>query len=165
MEMIDEGLDIEEASEESSTAWMHDLQDANQWLKMLDHIERRYQAGEKALADGKWGVALVALEEVAESDPNFRDVQALLAQAREADQLAHWHDEASAHQEAGRWDEACRVWAQVLHQRANYESDNALSGLLEALDGLLDRYADLKEKPAESEEESSEQEAETGGGE
>jgi hypothetical protein len=164
--MIDDGLDKEEASEESSTAWIEDLQDANQWLKMLDRLERRYQAGEKALADGKWGVALVALEEVAESDPAFRDVGALLAQAREADQLAHWHDEASAHQEAGRWGEACRVWAQVLRQRADYESDNALLGLLDALNGLLDHYADLKETSApKPEEESGEQEAEGGTGE
>lgn len=147
--MMDEGLDKENASEESSEAWTLDLQDASQWLKMLDHIERRYQAGEKALADGKWRVALAALEEVAENDPRFRDVQRLLAQAREEDQLAHWHEEASAHQEAGRWDEACRVWAQVLHQRADYDSDSALSGLLDALSGLLDQHADLKQKLAQ----------------
>lgn len=160
--MIDEILDKEKAPEESSTPWMSDLQDANHWLKMLDHTERRYQAGEKALADGKWGVALIALEEVAERDPGFRDVQHLLAQAHEADQLAHWHDEASAHQEAGRWDEACRVWTQVLYHRAGYESDKALSGLLDALNGLLDQHADLKEKPAQkSKEENGEREAET----
>jgi hypothetical protein len=166
MEMIDDDLYQEETSEDSSTAWMADLQDANQWLKMLDHIERRYQAGENALADGKWGVALIALEEVTESDPGFRDVQNLLAQAREANQLAHWHDQASAHQEAGRWDEACRVWAQVLRQRADYENDKALSGLLDALNGLLDLYADLKgTPPQEPKEESREQEAEAGAGE
>jgi tetratricopeptide (TPR) repeat protein len=161
--MMDEELDKENASEESSEAWTLDLRDANQWLKMLDHIERRYQAGEKALADGKWHVALAALEEVAENDPHFRDVQLLLAQARGEDQLAHWHDEANAHQEAGRWDEACRVWAQVLHQRADYEGDDALSGLLDALNGLLDQYADLKKRsvlPQNAEEETGQQEAE-----
>ena len=161
--MMDEELTKENASEESAEAWTLDLRDANQWLKMLDHIERRYQAGEKALADGKWRVALAALEEVAENDPHFRDVQILLAEARGEDQLAHWHDEANAHQEAGRWDEACRVWAQVLHQRADYESDAALSGLLDALDGLLDQYAGLKERsilPQNAEEETGQQEAE-----
>jgi tetratricopeptide (TPR) repeat protein len=167
MEIIDELLNQEEAAEESSAAWISDLQDATHWLKMLDHIEQRYQAGEKALADGKWGVAIVALEEVAANDPDFRDVNHLLAQAREADQLAHWHDEASEHQEAGRWDEACRIWAQVLRQRADYESDTAVSSLLNALDGLLGQYTRLTERltPEPKEGEIGEPEAGVDGGE
>lgn len=128
----------QEAALERPKAQFREAEDAGQWLGMLDRLERQYERGAKALAAEEWGTALVALEEVAQIDPEFRDVQEKLTQAREENELATWYQEAGAHGEAGHWADACRNWAQVLRRRPDYRESSALSGLLDAISQLLD---------------------------
>ena len=127
-------------------AWPMDALDASKWLKMLDRIEKRYEAGEKALTAGKWQIAIAAFEEVVEDDPGFRDVRQKLARAREEHELAESVDEANAHGEAGRWAEACRIWMDVLHRTSDYGDSSAISHLMAALSGLLDQHEALAER-------------------
>jgi len=128
----------QEATPERPKAQFRELEDAGQWLEMLDRLEKQYERGDRALAAEEWGIALVALEEVAEIDPEFRDVQEKLAQAREENELATWYQEASTHAKASHWADACRSWAQVLRRRPDYRDSSALSGLLDAISRLLD---------------------------
>jgi len=97
----------------------------------------RYEEGERALAAGDWAAAVAAFEEVSAGNPDFRQVQALFAQARDERERAQWYDEAIAHGEAQRWAEACRVWVQVLHRRVHYRDGDAAGRLLEAVEGVL----------------------------
>jgi len=101
---------------------------------------RRYEKGERALAAGQWAVALDAFEEVAAGNPDYREVQAKLAQAHDEQQRAQWHDEAIAHAEAARWAEACRAWVQVLRGRPDYRDGEAARRLLDAVEGLLEQH-------------------------
>lgn len=128
----------QEATPDGTKAQFSEPDDAGEWLEMLDRLERQYEQGDKALAAEEWGIALVALEEVAGIDPEFRDVGGKLAQAREENELASWYQEASTHAKAGRWADACRNWARVLRRRPDYRDSSALSGLLDAISRLLD---------------------------
>jgi len=101
---------------------------------------RCYEEGEQALAAGDWPAAVAAFEEVSAGNPDFRQVQALLAQARDERQRAHWYDEAIAHGEAQRWAEACRLWINVLRGRLDYRDGDAARRLLEAVEGLLEQF-------------------------
>jgi len=100
----------------------------------------RYEAGEQALAAGDWTAAVAAFEEVSADNPDFRQVQALLAQARDELQRAQWYDEAIAHGEAQRWAEACRLWVNVLRERVDYRGGEAAGQLLEAVERLLKQF-------------------------
>jgi formylglycine-generating enzyme required for sulfatase activity/tRNA A-37 threonylcarbamoyl transferase component Bud32 len=99
--------------------------------------QERYGAGEQALAAGQWQAALDAFEEVAAGNPDFREVQAKLAQARDELARAQAYDEAIAHAEAERWPDACRAWLQVLSGRPDYRAGEAATRLLSAVEGLL----------------------------
>jgi len=101
---------------------------------------QRYQEGEQALASGKWQEAIVAFEEVAAGNPDFREVQKNMAQARDELQRAQWYDEAIAHAEAKRWAEACRTWVNVLRGRLDYHNGDAAARLLGATEELLSRF-------------------------
>jgi formylglycine-generating enzyme required for sulfatase activity len=98
---------------------------------------RRYEEGERAIAAGQWQAAIAAFEEVTQGNPDFKDVQAKLAQARDELQRAQWYDEAIAHAEAKRWAQACRTWVQVLRRRQDYHGGDAALRLLEAVEGAL----------------------------
>jgi len=100
----------------------------------------RYEEGEQALAAGDWTAAVAAFEEVSAGNPDFRQVQALLAQARDELQRARWYDEAIAHGEAKRWAEACHLWLNVLRGRVDYRGGEAAGRLLEAVEGALKQY-------------------------
>jgi formylglycine-generating enzyme required for sulfatase activity len=100
----------------------------------------RYEEGEQALAAGDWAAAVAAFEEVSAGNPDFRQVQAFLAQARDELQRAQWYDEAIAHGEAQRWAEACRLWVNVLRGRLDYRGGDAAGRLLEAVEGLLKQF-------------------------
>jgi len=105
----------------------------------------RYEEGEQALAAGDWPAAVAAFEEVSAGNPDFRHVQALLAQARDELQRAQWYDEAIAHGEAQRWAEACRLWINVLRERVDYRGGDAAGRLLEAVEGLLGQYEEARQ--------------------
>lgn len=106
----------------------------------------RYEEGEQALAAGQWPAASAAFEEVAAGNPDFRDVQEKLAQARDELQRAEWYDEAIGHGEAGRWAEACRVWVNVLRGRLTYRDGDAARRLLDATEGLLEQYEQIRQR-------------------
>jgi tetratricopeptide (TPR) repeat protein len=148
--MNDEFLDwteipTEEPAPEGSKAVLMESQDAGVWLEKLDLLEKEYDKAEQALAAGEIQTALSAFEEIAKADPDFRDVQHKLVQTREDFQLAQWVDEATAHTQAGNWDEACRIWVQVLRSRPDHGGGGAAAGLLEAVSGLLEQDEALKE--------------------
>ena len=135
-----------ESTSEQPDAWAMEPLDASKWLEVLGRMEEQYEKGKKAFAAGQWQIALTAFEEVAGNDPNFRDVRQKLGLARDEHQLAQWHAQASAHGEAGRWAEACRVWVQVLRQRPDYRDGDAMAGLLDAVNGLLGQHEPPTEK-------------------
>ncbi|MCK4449114.1 MAG: hypothetical protein KAX26_00835, partial [Anaerolineae bacterium] len=95
-------------------------------------LDERYQEGLQLLEEAKWKQAIAALEEVAEGNPDFRDVQEKLTQARDELRRARWYDEAITHGEAERWAEACRVWVNVLRGRLDYRDGDAAKRLLDA---------------------------------
>jgi tetratricopeptide (TPR) repeat protein len=103
-------------------------------------LEERYTEGLNLLKEGKWKQAIAALEEVAAGNPDFREVQDKLAQARDELQRAQWYDEAIAHADAERWPEACRTWVKVLRGRFDYRDGDAASRLLNATDKLLSQH-------------------------
>jgi len=109
----------------------------------------RYEEGEQALAAGDWGAAVAAFEEVSAGNPDFRQVQERLAQARDEQQRAQWYDEAIAHGEAQRWAEACRLWVNVLRGRVDYRGGEAAGRLLEAVEGLLGQHEEARQPPGE----------------
>jgi len=106
-------------------------------------LEERYMEGLQLLKGGKWKQAITALEEVAAGNPDFREVQNKLAQARDELQRAQWYDEAIAHGEAERWPEACRTWVKVLWGRPGYRDGDAAKRLLDATEGLLSQFEAL----------------------
>jgi predicted regulator of Ras-like GTPase activity (Roadblock/LC7/MglB family) len=97
----------------------------------------QYEAGEQALAAGQWQAAITAFEEIAEGNPDFREVQKKLPLARDELECAQWYDKAIVHGEAGRWAEACRTWVSLLRRRMNYRDGDATFRLLDAVDNLL----------------------------
>jgi tetratricopeptide (TPR) repeat protein len=138
-------IPTEEPAPEDSKALLMESQDAGVWLETLDLLEKEYDEAEQALAAGEIQTALSAFEEIAKADPDFRDIQHKLAQTREDFQLAQWYEEATAHTQAGDWDEACRIWIQVLRSRPDYGDGAAAAGLLEAVSGLVAQPEALKE--------------------
>jgi formylglycine-generating enzyme required for sulfatase activity len=100
----------------------------------------RYEEGEQLLAAGKWPEAIAAFEQVAAGNPDFREVQKKLAQARDELQRAQWYDEAIAYAEAKRWAEACRTWLKVLRGCPQYHDGDAAARLLDAMDALLSQW-------------------------
>jgi formylglycine-generating enzyme required for sulfatase activity len=104
---------------------------------------KRYEEGEAALNAGQWQAAIDAFEEVAQGNPDFRDVQQKLVQARDEIQRAQWYDEAVAHAEAQYWAEACRVWIKVLHGRMDYDGGDAATRLLISTERLVEQYYEL----------------------
>jgi len=108
-------------------------------------LEERYREGLKLFDEEKWKQAIAAFEEVEAGNPDFRDVQEKLAQARDELQRARWYDEAIAHGEAGRWAEACRAWISVLRGRLDYRDGDAADHLLDATEGLLGQHKQGRE--------------------
>jgi serine/threonine protein kinase/formylglycine-generating enzyme required for sulfatase activity len=102
-------------------------------------LEERYSDGLQLLDAEKWKEAIAALEEVERANPDFRDVQAKLVQARDELQRAQWYDEAIAHGEAKRWAEACRLWLRVLRGGMDYRDGDAAGRLLEAVEGVIEQ--------------------------
>ena len=51
-------------------------------------LENYYQQGQKALAEQKWGQAILAFELIQQMDPRYKDSEILLHEAREKHQLA-----------------------------------------------------------------------------
>ena len=101
---------------------------------------KRYEEGEAALNAGQWQTAIVAFEEVAQGNPDFREVQQKLATARDELQRAQWYDEAIAHAEVQHWAEASRVWLKVLQGRLGYHNYDAAARLLISAEGLLAQF-------------------------
>ena len=101
---------------------------------------RRYEEGEQALAAGQWQAAIEAFQQVYDGNPDFREVQAKLAQARDELDCSRQYDEAIAHGENKRWAEACRLWVQVLRREMGYHGGDAALRLLDATDGLLRQF-------------------------
>lgn len=124
---------------------MKGLQRENAAEQARRHRAQRYEEGEQALANGLWAAAVGAFTEVAESNPDFRDVQARLIQARDELRRAQLYDEAIAHSEAGHWVEACQAWLNVVHGRLDYRQGEAATRLLDAIAPLLSRYQKLEE--------------------
>jgi formylglycine-generating enzyme required for sulfatase activity len=106
-------------------------------------LTEQYQTGLELLAEEKWKQALDAFEQVAEGNPDFRDVQEKQVQAQDELQRAQWYDEAIAHGEAERWAEACRVWVRVLQDRVDYRGGDAAERLLAAAESLLSQHDTL----------------------
>lgn len=101
-------------------------------------LEEQYAEGLKLLEENEWKQAIVTFEEVIAGNPDFRDAQKKLVQARSERLYAEWYDEAIAHGEAGRWKEASRRWIDLLRERPGYRDGEAVSRLLTAADALLD---------------------------
>ena len=62
----------------------------------------RYEEGEQALSAGQWQAAIEAFQQVYDGNPDFREVQAKLAQARDELDCSRRYDEAIAHAESNR---------------------------------------------------------------
>ncbi len=105
--------------------------------------ERRYQEGLTLWAEGKWEDAAIAFEEIAQSHPDFRDVQVRLAQAREELRLARLFNEATSFGDSGQLLEAGRTWATLLQDRPNYRDGEALHHLLQVLLPLFNRHDEI----------------------
>jgi hypothetical protein len=125
-------------------AWMSEaaaeLQRENQEEMERRQRATRYEAGEAALTAGEWVIAIESFEEVAQGNPDFRDVQQKLAQARDELQCAHWYDEAIAHGEAQRWPEACGVLISLLSKQRDYAEGKAAERLIRASYSLLELH-------------------------
>ncbi|MCB0168173.1 MAG: SUMF1/EgtB/PvdO family nonheme iron enzyme [Anaerolineae bacterium] len=98
---------------------------------------RRYQNGAEAVQEECWDEAIAALEAVVIEDPDFKDAAELLDTARAEQLRDEAHNKAIAHDEAGRWPEACHLWLQVLDGRLDYKKGDALRRLLTALKNML----------------------------
>jgi formylglycine-generating enzyme required for sulfatase activity len=131
------------AAREMLTAATQGLDRERAEAVMRRRLAERYQAGLDLIEEQKWRQALAAFEEVAEGNPDFRDVQEKLALAQDELQRAGWYDEAIAHAEAERWPEACRTWLRVLRGRLDYRGGDAAERLLGAAEGLLRRHDEL----------------------
>ncbi len=105
--------------------------------------EKRYQEGLRCLAEQKWEDAAVAFAEIAQSHPNFRDVQVRLAQAQEELRLSKLYNEAMTFGEAGQLSEASRAWLTLLQDRPDYRKRQAFDHFLQLLHPLLNRHDEL----------------------
>jgi formylglycine-generating enzyme required for sulfatase activity len=114
---------------------------------------KRYEEGEAALNVRQWQVAITAFEEVAQGNPDFREVQPKLAQAREEWQRSLWYDEAIAQGEAQQWPEAASLWLKVLQGRLDYRDGEAARRLTEAVRRVLDLWLALNETAARNQQE------------
>ncbi len=125
-------------------AWMTEaageLQRENQEELERRQCAKRYEEGETALAAGQWQAASEAFGEISAGNPDFRDVQQMLAQVRDELQRAQWYDEAIAYAEAQRWADASRVWIRVLHGRMDYHGGDAVARLLISTEGLVGQF-------------------------
>ena len=108
-------------------------------------LEERFAEGVRLLEERKWKEAIVALQEVVEGNPNFRDARKKLALARDETHRAEWYNEAIVHGRAERWAEACRLWVKVLRGRMDYRDGYGALRLLDAAEGLLVQYDLLAE--------------------
>lgn len=128
-------------------AWMieaaGELQRENQEELERRQCAKRYEEGETALAAGQWQAASEAFGEISTGNPDFRDVQQMLAQVRDELQRAQWYDEAIAYAEAQRWADASRVWIRVLHGRMDYHGGDAVARLLISTEGLVGQFDEL----------------------
>ncbi len=136
-------MQIDRAHPEASL-WMTEaaveLQRENQEEMERRRRAERYEEGEAALNAGQWQTAIEAFEDVAQSNPDFRDVQQKLAIARDELQRGSWYYEAIAHAEAQRWADASRVWTKVLRGRMDYRNGDAAARLLISTEGLLGQF-------------------------
>ena len=123
------------------------MEEATKGLRGLGakELERRrlaglYDQGDAALAAGEWAEAVKTFAAVFQGNPDFREVQAKLAQAQAERQRAAWFTEALSHTEAEQWPEACRTWLKLLQEELTYREGQAAAQLLPALAGLLARF-------------------------
>jgi serine/threonine-protein kinase len=107
--------------------------------------QQRYEQGEQALKAQDWDTAIAAFEQVAAENPDFREVQRLLAQARDELTRAETYNEAIAQGEAGDWLAACQSWLQVLNNRPDYREGEAMSRLLGTVEQLLPQFQQMQQ--------------------
>ena len=102
------------------------LQEARQHLsrEQAEAVARLYDAATAYLRRGEWALAVEALEQVLERDPDYPDAQRLLAEAREkcddAQQAADLYAIGVQHAQRGNWSEAAAAFAEVLELVPNY---------------------------------------------
>ncbi len=135
-------------------AWMteaaNELQRENKEELERRQRAQRYEEGEAALNAGQWPPAIDAFEEVARGNPDFREVQQKLAQARDELQRSLWYGEAIAHGEAQQWPEAASMWLKVLQGHMDYHGGDAALRMTEAVRRMLDQWLILNETLAQS---------------
>jgi serine/threonine protein kinase len=68
------------------------------------------------------------------------DVLVMMTEAAAELQRAQWYDQAVAHIQTQRWDEACRDLIRALRGRLDYRGGEAAERLLEVAEGLLNQY-------------------------
>ena len=68
------------------------------------------------------------------------DVLVMMTEAAAELQRAQWYEQAIAHIQAQRWDEACRGLIHALRGRLDYQGGEAAERLLEVAEGLLNQY-------------------------
>ncbi len=105
--------------------------------------EKRYQEGVSFFEDKKWEDAAIAFEEVAQSNPDFRDVQVRLAQVKEELRLAKLFNDAIAYGESGQLSQASRAWIAILQDRMEYKNGEAFAEFMQVLLPLLNRYDEI----------------------
>ena len=110
---------------------------AKQWR------EQHYQEGLHLLSEGNWLGALTAFEEVIQSDANYEDVQAKLAQARAEVRLAQLYEKAEAYERNGRFADSARIWQEIVGERFDYRQGEAASHLVTAVEPVLKQHREL----------------------
>lgn len=105
--------------------------------------EQHYQEGLHLLSEGNWLGAVTAFEEVMQSDPDYEEVQAKLAQAQGEAQLAQLYDKAWHHQQNGHLVDAAHLWRDILDQRFDYRQGEASAHLMTALGPVLQQHEKL----------------------
>lgn len=105
--------------------------------------EKRYDEGSRLMAEENWLMAAEAFTDVADSEPNFRDVQVKLAQAREELRLAGLCEKALEAGKTGDLTAAGRAWIDILRDRFDYRDGEAVQHFLNVATPVFTRYDDL----------------------
>jgi formylglycine-generating enzyme required for sulfatase activity len=112
------------------------IQQANREREARETRMGLYGKGQAALENEAWTEAIDLFEQVAAGNPDFKDVQALLEQARREQQLATRYSEALGYTQAEQWVAACYGWLAVLDSAPDYR--DAAARLQAAVGGLLE---------------------------
>lgn len=119
--------------------------------EIADDVARRqraelYEAGLADMEAEQWQEAAEKLQEVAESNPDFRDVQAKLAEAQAQLRRSEWFFEAVALDEQEKWAQSAQVWRQLLLEDWQYRDGEAIHQLMQTLESLLPQTDTLGKK-------------------